>query len=363
MKRWLLAGALLGLEDASQAQSSLTMYGLLDTAVERVNGVGVKGQGLTRIPSAAGAVPSRWGLRGREDLGGGVSAQWVLEMGLAPASGAPNQGGRAFGRQAFVALNGPWGQWGLGRQYTMLFWSLQEADVIGPGIHSIANFDSYFPNARADNALSYKGRFSGWTLGATYSFGRDAVHAGPIPSGTHCPGATLSDRHACREWSTLLRYDSADGGLTLARDVIRGGPGAFAGLDHGGRSDSRAMLNGYLRFNRLKLGAGLMQRNNGGHEALRHSELRWIGVSGAWQAWAFEAQHYQFKYRAQPQKSDFLVLRATRHLSRRTAVYASWSHMRNSPHTVFGASSGGPDGLPAPGGRQTGLGLGVRHSF
>jgi predicted porin len=111
-----------------------------------------------------------------------LSASFTLEMGIGPDSGALNQGGRGFGRQSFVSLNGPWGSLGLGRQYTMLFWSVLDADVIGPSLHSMASLDNYFPNARADNAISYKGTFSGLTVGATYSFGRDAVNAGPSPA-------------------------------------------------------------------------------------------------------------------------------------------------------------------------------------
>ena len=123
-KQFFCAAAFLWVGGACHAQPSITIYGLLDTAVEHINHVGATGSGLTRIPSNAGNIPSRLGFRGREDLGGGISAQFVLEMGIAPDSGVLNQGGRGFGRQSFVGLNGPWGQVSLGRQYTMLFWSM-----------------------------------------------------------------------------------------------------------------------------------------------------------------------------------------------------------------------------------------------
>ena len=72
-------------------------------------------------------------------------------------------------------MNGPFGALTLGRQMNMSMIVLTNADVIGPSIHSMADFDSYLPNARSGNAIGYKGTFHGVTLGATYSFGRDAA--------------------------------------------------------------------------------------------------------------------------------------------------------------------------------------------
>ena len=170
-----------------------------DTAVEHVTNVGVAGGGLTRMPSLTGSSPSRLGFRGTEDLGDGLRALYTLEMGFAPDSGSSNQGGRLFGRQAFVGLSGPWGSVTLGRQYTMLFWSMLDADILGPNIYSSVSLDSYIANARADNALAYRGTFGEFTLGATYSFGRDVVNAGPSPGGTNCAGESATDKKADRK--------------------------------------------------------------------------------------------------------------------------------------------------------------------
>lgn len=78
--------------------------------VEYVNNVGTTKSGLVRMPNLTGTVPSRWGVRGKEDLGGGLHAVFTLESGFAPDSGVSNQGGRLFGRQANVGLSGPWGR-------------------------------------------------------------------------------------------------------------------------------------------------------------------------------------------------------------------------------------------------------------
>lgn len=363
--RRLMTGsaALLGLWGPCHAQSSITLYGLLDTAVEHINHVGPSGAGLTRMPSNAGAIPSRLGFRGQEDLGAGVKARFVLEMGIAPDSGGLNQGGRGFGRQSFVSLDGPWGELGLGRQYTMLFWSMQNADVIGPGLHSIASFDSYFPNARADNAISYKATFSGLTVGATYSFGRDAVNAGPSPAGTNCAGESASDKSACREWSLLLKYDAASWGMALAHDVLHGGPDAFAGLGKSSLTDKRTMLNGYAKLDQVKIGGGFMRRDNDGSPLSPRSNLWFAGISYPMGAWKFDTQYYQMDYSAKADKGQYWVLRSTYSFSRRTAAYASFGYMKNKGSANFSASSAQAGGLPAPGVNQTGFGVGLRHSF
>lgn len=363
MIKLFCAAALLAMGGASHAQSNVTIYGLLDTAVEHMNHVGGASSGLTRMPSNAGTIPSRLGFRGREDLGAGLSVQFVVEMGIAPDSGVLNQGGRGFGRQSFVSLNSRWGQVGLGRQYTMLFWSMQDADVIGPGMHSIANLDSYFPNARADSSIAYKGTFSGLTLGATYSFGRDAVNAGPSPAGTNCAGESSTDRNACREWSALLKYDSSNWGAALAHDVLRGGTGAFGGLSQSSMSDKRTMLNGYVKLNGAKIGAGFLRRDNDGYKVSPRSDLWLIGISYPAGAWTFATQYYRLQYNSNNDRGQFMVLRGTYHFSKRTAAYASLGYMKNSGNTTFSASSGQAGGLPLAGVNQTGFGVGVRHAF
>ena len=364
MRKYMItAAALAGCSGLCQAQSSVSIYGLIDTAVEHLNHVGASGTGLTRMPSNAGSTPSRLGFRGREDLGGGLSAGFVLEMGIAPDSGVLNQGGRGFGRQSLVSLKGPWGEVGVGRQYTMLFWSMQNADMIGPGLHSIASFDSYFPNARADNAISYKGTFSGLTLGATYSFGRDTVNAGPGPAGTNCAGENGADRQACREWSVLLKYDAARWGAALAHDVLRGDAGAFGGLTRSSMTDQRTMLNGYARLGPAKVGGGFLRRDNEGYLPSPRSNLWFVGLSYPVGQFSIDTQYYHFKYLSTRDKGQYLVLRGIYNFSKRTAAYASLAYMKNGGNASFSASSAQPGGLPAPGVNQTGFGVGLRHSF
>ena len=202
--RCAVASALLfAAAGAVQAQSTVQVFGLIDLGVESVSNVGGGRSTLTRMPSLTGELPSRLGLRGSEDLGGGLKVNFVLEAGLTVDAGGYAQGGRPWGRQALVGLSGAFGSLSFGRQYTMLFWSILDADLLGPNLYSTGSLDAGVPNARADNAIAYKGTFGGLTVGATWSLGRDAVNAGPSPAGTNCPGES-TDSRACRAncWPT-----------------------------------------------------------------------------------------------------------------------------------------------------------------
>ncbi len=260
------------------AAQSVTLYGVVDTGIEYVSNVGTAKDGLVRMPNLTGTVPSRWGVRGTEDLGGGLQSLFVLESGFAPDSGTSNQGGRLFGRQAYVGLSGNWGQLVLGRQNTMLFWAILDSDILGPNVYGANALDSYRPNARADNAIGYKGKFGGFTVGATYSFGRDTVNAGTNPAGTNCAGELASDSRACREWSALLMYETGTWGISTAYDSLRGGPGAAAGLTSSKLKDDRLLLGAYALFDNAKVGIGASFRNNQGGTP-SHSQLYYGGIS------------------------------------------------------------------------------------
>lgn len=346
------------------AQSSVTIYGVMDAAVEHVSNVSASGGSLTRMPSLTGTTPSRLGFRGSEDLGGGLRGLFTLEMGIAPDSGALNQGGRIFGRQSTVGLAGPWGSVTLGRQYTMLFWSALDADVLGPNIHGLSAFDSYIPNARADNSIAYRGTFSGLTVGATYSLGRDTVNAGPSPSGTNCAGESGTDKQACREWSAVLKYDTPAWGAAMAVDEIRGGAGAFAGLTSSALKDTRVSVNGYAKLGDFKLGAGLLRRDNEASVATPRSDLWYLGATYPVSPQLIvDGQLARQKYKGSANAATLAVFRATYNLSKRTAVYASAGRINNDGALALSVSGGQAGSNPIAGGSQTGLAMGIRHSF
>ncbi|MCA3847486.1 MAG: porin, partial [Burkholderia sp.] len=114
MKKRLLAGAGVALiAGAAHAQSSVTLYGIIDEGLTYTSNLAVAGPNGTVSGKPAwrmlGGVQqaSRWGLRGVEDLGGGLAAVFTLENGFDPSTGKLGQGGLIFGKKAFVGLSGP----------------------------------------------------------------------------------------------------------------------------------------------------------------------------------------------------------------------------------------------------------------
>lgn len=376
MKKSITIIGMSVLAAGAQAQSpasgsGVTLYGTIDTSVEHLTNVGAVKGGLTRMPSLTGSIPSRWGMRGSEDLGGGLRAVFTLESGFAPDSGTQNQGGRAFGRQAMVGLAGGWGTLSLGRQNTMLFYALTDGEVFGPNAYGLATHDNYVPNARADNSVSWLGKFGGFTTGATYSFGRDAVNAGPSPSGSNCPGESATDSKLCREWSAVLKYDAPVWGVAAAIDQIHGGPGAFGGLVRSDLKDTRVVLNGYYKFGAIKLAAGVIQRDNEAAAALSatngqssKSNLYWLGASyPVTPILVLDGQFQRLDFKDGGDRSTLGMVRGTYFLSKRTGVYAQAAHISNGARLAISASSAQPGGGPIAGGAQSALMLGVRHSF
>lgn len=357
--------SLLALAAGAQAQSNVTIYGILDASVEYLSSVGASGASLKRMPGLTGGLsPSRLGFRATEDLGDGLKAVFTLEQGFGVDGGALNQGGRAWGRQAFVGLQGSWGTVSLGRQYSMLFWSQLDADILGPAMFGSGSLDSYLPNSRVDNAIAYRGTFNGLTVGATYSFGRDAVNAGPSPSGTNCAGENGADTKACRQWSVLAKYDTSTWGVSAAVDEIRGGAGAFAGLTSSALTDRRSTVAGWVKFDKVKLGAGVIDRRNEGSATTPKSQLWYLGASyPVTPAFTLDGQVFRLDYKGTANQATLFAVRGVYSLSKRTAVYATAGRIDNEGTLALGVSNAAAGSGPAAGTGQTGLAVGVRHSF
>lgn len=357
MKKQIIAASLFGTTALAYAQSSVTLYGIVDTGVQFYNHAATGGS-VVGMPTNTGEVPSRFGLKGSEDLGGGYRSFFVLENGFAANTGALNYGGRLFGRQANVGISSPYGTVTLGRQMNMSMYVLLNADVIGPAIHSMASFDSYLPNARSDNAIGYLGKYRGWTLGATYSFGRDG--AGPAgPSATDCPGEVPGNALACRQYTMMLAYDTPQFGLAGAYDVMRGGTGATAPLSSSADTDTRTIVDGYAKFGPAKLGAGWIRRNT---SAASHSQSDILFAGGTYSAspfLSFDAQALHYVLRAYS-NSTLLIARANYSLSKNTTVYSSLAYMLNSK---LGSAAVAANGSVGAGESQLGVMLGIQQRF
>jgi len=274
-------------------------------------------------------------------------------------------------RQSYVGLSSPWGSFTLGRQYSMLFWSVQDSDVIGPALYAIGSLDAYIPNSRADNALAYRGSFGALSVGAQYSFGRDTVNAGPSPVGTNCPGESATDKSACRQWSLMAKYDTPLWGAVLSYDSQRGRTPAsstdlvFANLTSSSKKDDRLLLGAYVQVSSVKIGGGLLRRDNDGDAAKPRSDLWYLGASyplspqltltGQWSTLRYS--------HASDNNSTLLAARLLYSLSKRTAVYAQVGHIRNERLAAVSVSGGAAGSNPAAGASQNGVNLGVRHAF
>lgn len=152
------AGAVLGVHaPVAQAQSSVTLYGILSEGIAYVSNEGGKSN-TKLIPGTM--QNNRFGLRGAEDLGGGVKAIFTLENGFDITSGKLQQGGRMFGRQAFVGLSSAaLGTLTAGRQYDVPFDYLTgfEAPVAAAGLAAhIGDNDNVFGSYRYNNSLKYQ---------------------------------------------------------------------------------------------------------------------------------------------------------------------------------------------------------------
>lgn len=177
MKKTILALAILGgFAGAASAQSNVTVYGVVDVGV--VSEHGAAAGSVTKLTSGV-ASGSRLGFKGTEDLGGGLSAVFLLENGFQADTGALGQGGLLFGRQAYVGLASQnAGTVTFGRQYTPEYLTMLAADPFSTGLAGdAANIMPNSGNAasRMDNAIKYvTPNFNGFTGELAYGFGEVA---------------------------------------------------------------------------------------------------------------------------------------------------------------------------------------------
>ncbi|SAK89120.1 porin [Caballeronia hypogeia] len=211
MKRVALSGAagiLVALPGIVQAQSSVTLYGLVDAGIAYTNNQ----RGAHNFQATSGKLNgSRWGLKGVEDLGGGYKALFTLENGFRVNDGALAQGGREFGRQAFVGVaKSGIGTFTLGRQYD------PNTDLVaayaGPGFWSpsthVGDNDNLNQTFRINNAVKFRSdTFAGFTVDALYGFSNQASNGAGQGFGNN------------RAWGVAANY--VNGPLSLGGGYVR----------------------------------------------------------------------------------------------------------------------------------------------
>ncbi len=261
MKKSVLALAVLGaFVGTAAAQSSVTLYGRLDTTIN-YSEPGT-GDGTWRMNGSAPIGGSRWGLRGSEDLGGGLKANFVLESGFNSDTGAPGNTSKLFDRQAWVGLSSSMGSLNFGRQDSLTrTLHLGYADISAEGeltvVENIVATGSAVATrplhqnfgTRVDNSVKYiSPNFSGFQFQAMVGLGEGPSTArhqgvlvgyagGPIKAGLSYemyadgPGSssfnevfTLGGSYNFGPASLLLAYqDTSDFGSQTGGETIVGG--------------------------------------------------------------------------------------------------------------------------------------------
>ncbi|SIT35586.1 Outer membrane protein porin [Paraburkholderia ribeironis] len=190
-----LSLALLGATVAAHAQSSVTLYGVIDDSLQYVHNANPANDNLWQL-AAGNLQGSRWGMKGTEDLGGGLKAIFQLENGFNPNNGALGQGGRLFGRQAYVGVtHDAYGTLTLGRQYDPVVDMVQPLtadNYFGSTFTTPGDVDNNDNSSRTNSAVKYTSPvWSGFQFEGMYALGgvAGATGAGQTWSGAATWGA------------------------------------------------------------------------------------------------------------------------------------------------------------------------------
>jgi predicted porin len=361
MNKKIIAGAVLSvLSGAVFAQSSVTIYGLIDAGlvVERKN----VNTGDTNYKLDGGVVNgSRLGFKGVEDLGGGLSAIFTIESGFTADDGQSGQNKTLFGRQSFVGLTGGFGTVKLGRQYTTYDNTLGAIDPFGNGLAGrspnlvgragAGGTNAY--GARFDNSIQYSTpNFGGVTVDAQYAFGE-----------------TAGDNAKKRGWALAVNY--VNGAITLraAHQNVNNVGWAAANptatpptAEVLGKNHKFTIIGGTYDFGAAKLHAlysiGKATPVGGGVDEKANDAL--IGVTVPFGAHKLFASYINKKDKTDNRNNSAQQLGVgyTYELSKRTSIYAAYAAVKNknaAKYTVGNATNTGEG--------SQGFNLGLRHAF
>jgi predicted porin len=328
MKYPLLTLAMLGMfAGTASAQNNVTLYGVVDAGLNWLDNGATS---TTRLNSGQ-LNGSRWGVRGSEDLGGGLSANFQLESGINIDDGTLGQGGLIFGRQAWVGLKGGFGHVKLGRQNNVLY--VASAFVYDPfGISLAGDASKFFRllGSRTNNTIDYSFSANGFTGELAYGLGEVAGNSS-----------------ANRNLGGLLRYKAGpvDAVLAYHRQNNASGNDNASSLVLGGNYDlGPARL--YAAFGQEKGTGSLKQRQY------------LIGATAPVGAAGTLIASYIRKSDRTVSKADAsqIAVGYTHDLSKRTALYASYSRISNDDAASYGGAASAGDSVNQ-------LGFGVRHRF
>ena len=350
LKKTSFAIGIGALSMAAHAQTNVQLYGLVDAGVEyvnkvRVGDVGSPTESIVRVQSGS-AQSSRFGLRGREDLGSGLTAIFALESGIAIDTGTLSQGGRLFGRHAYVGLNHKsLGELQLGRQTSTVYDYGVQYDPVTATRYSAVVFDPAYVG-RADNAGKYVGKFRGLNIGTQYSTGYDSLIAG----GSEVPGAS----RVGKEMGVHVSYALGGAQVGVVYDRQNG---VSVGTQR--NTTERMAVGGFYDIAPIKLFASFQRLTSETPVTSRDTDLYWVGAqysSGG--AFTLTGSMYFNSPEGSDNMSNMLTFLATYALSKRTDLYSEIAFMRNQDRAMLGMG-----GAVNPGDRQGGAIVGIRHRF
>ena len=353
MKKTLIALAVLATAGVASAQSSVTLFGIVDATLAYGHGSVSNKTQLTN----SGYNSSRLGFRGTEDLGGGMSASFWLEAGMsnddgqgastnsnnqATGAGAAVAGrqGLTFNRRSTVSLAGGWGELRLGRDYTPQFWNLTVFDPFGTnGVGTTQTLNSIITGVTAVRASNSIGYFLPGNLGGFY--GQAMYYLGENNSGP----ATDKDGNGAG-----LRVGYANGPFNVALALSR--------TKYAAGDVQQNNIAGEWNFGVARVQASYVWDKNDAIVAKGRGYL----VGGLVPVGAGEIRAAYSRYKVDvvgDPTSKKLALGYVHNLSKRTALYVTVARVTNNG----GAAQALNGSVTAANGNSTGYDLGLRHSF
>lgn len=338
------------------AGQGVQVYGVLDAGVVLERGCQGACPGGKLSPGVAEG--SRLGISGREELGkSGTAAIFTLEGGVENDTGR-SEDGRLLGRQAWVGLDGTWGALALGRQYNLQYEALAEvADPFHAGLAGTATNLMGYTAKRYDNAVKFRtpaGRH--WSAGAIVSFGES-------------PFSTARNR----AYGATLGYKDGLFNLRIAHQRKRNPIEAVGSTQPVDLSARNTLVAANLNLGRATLYAGYgVNRGYGSspwnpadpYSALLptpslYSHDMLAGLSYTSGRATFMLSFIHKDDRSPPnQDADQAAIGVAYALSPRTALHASFSHIRNRNGAAYTAGT-----ASEPGKGNRALTFGLRHSF
>lgn len=355
MKLKYLPLAILAVAGPASAQSSLTLFGTIDATLAHGSGSIASRNQLAN----SGYNSSRIGFRGTEDLGGGMSASFWLESGVAnddgqgassnsnnqPSGTGPATAGRqglTFNRRSTVSLAGGWGELRLGRDYASTFWNIAAEPFgfngAGNTVIAATGIGAPLVQVRVSNSVGY---FLPPTLGGVY--GQAQYYWGENPS---TPAPTRRDGTGAN-----LRLGYNNGTLNVAIGAARthyatgdlGVTSAMAQYDFG-------VARLYANYQRERVASAVPVTGRGG--------LVGAKVPVGLHELRFSYSTYRLSSGTRPEVDKFAI-GYIYNLSKRTAFYTTYARVRNSGGAAVALN--GSSTAPNIGSR--GFDLGIRHDF